>query len=79
MKTKAVGVIVLLLVCAAEAGLLVARINQKQELFELQQVIDRCQNEKIVQLEKEIRILKTDVHLLQYGFEDENEKADNFR
>lgn len=31
-------------------------------------------DKKIEELEKEIRILKTDVHIIQYGFESEEEK-----
>lgn len=31
-------------------------------------------DKKVEELEKEIRILKTDVHVIQYGFESEEEK-----
>lgn len=71
---KRVGIFILLLICMAETGLLAVRIHQKQEMLEHQQAMDKIQNIKIAELEKEIRVLKTDMHVLQYGFEDENER-----
>ena len=45
------------------------------EDFEEQTAVERYeQNKKIEELKKEIRILKTDVHIIQYGFESEEEK-----
>ena len=45
------------------------------EDFENQTAVERYeQNKKIEELEKEIRILKTDMNILQYGFESEEEK-----
>lgn len=40
------------------------------EDFEERTTVERYeQNKKIEELEKEIRILKTDVHVIRYGFE----------
>lgn len=71
--------LLLLLTLAASIGVSIAETHHRQELCELQKLVDAVQNERIADLEKDVRILKTDVHIIQYGFEDEYEKADNSR
>lgn len=44
---------------------------KKQEVLVTQTTVDASQNTRIEQLEKEIRILKTDIMLLQKGAEEE--------
>lgn len=42
------------------------------EEFENQVAVERYENKKkIDELEKEIRVLKTDIDIMQYGFEEE--------
>ena len=51
------------------------KFNLDLEDFQTQVAIERSiQNKKIEELEKEIRILKTDINTIQYGFESEEEK-----
>lgn len=50
---------------------LICDFEDFQELTKLEKIE---QNKKIEELEKEIRILKTDVHIIQYGFESEEGK-----
>lgn len=45
--------------------------RKKQEVLDTQNVVDIRQDIQIEQLEKEIRILKTDMMLLQKGAEEE--------
>lgn len=71
--------LLLLLTIAAGIGVSIAEIHHRQELYELQKLVDTIQNERIADLEKDVRLLKTDVHIIQYGFEDEYEKTDNSR
>ena len=52
----------------------IVRFNLLLEDFQTQVAAEKIiQNEKIEELEKEIRILKTDVHIIQYGFESDKE------
>ena len=45
--------------------------SRKEEAVYTQTTVDASQDNKIEQLEKEIRILKTDIMLLQKGAEEE--------
>lgn len=45
--------------------------SRKEEVRHTQTIVDASQDTKIEQLEKEIRILKTDMMLLQKGAEEE--------
>ena len=46
-------------------------IKRYNELKETAAIEKQLQDEKIKELEKEIRILKTDIHIIQYGYETE--------
>ena len=61
--------ILLVLVAALGIGINVKIISDKKDRLDLQAVRDREQDERIKALEKEVRILKTDVYVLQYGYE----------
>ena len=76
MKKKEVLMWVVLVVfaIAAAIGTNVAKIDYWQNKFDYQTAINEGQSRKIRELEKEIRLLKTDVHILMYGFEDNNER-----
>ena len=51
-------------------GSINVKINSgKKDRIDLQFIRDREQDERIKALEKEIRILKTDMYVLQYGYE----------
>ncbi len=50
---------------------LIVDFEELENEFAAERVI---KDKKIEELEKEIRILKTDVHVIQYGFESEEEK-----
>lgn len=45
--------------------------GRKEEIKCAQATVDANQDDRIEQLEKEIRLLKTDIQLLQNGFEEE--------
>ena len=67
-NTFYVGVILLLL------GLIFLMINFNFNITELKNEISYeniIRDKKIEELEKEIRILKTDIDIMQYGFEEE--------
>ena len=67
-NTFYVGVILLLL------GLIFLMINFNFNITELKNEISYeniIRDKKIEELEKEIRILKTDIDIIQYGFEEE--------
>lgn len=46
-------------------------IKRYNELSEKAAIEKQLQEEKIKELEKEIRILKTDIYIIQYGYENE--------
>lgn len=70
MKKTLILITLYILIIAAATGVNVARITHRQELAEQQKIRDTEQNRKIEALEKELRLLKTDVNILQYGFEE---------
>lgn len=67
-KTSLLAVL-LVLVVALGIGINVKIISDKKDRMDLQLIRDREQDEHIKALEKEIRILKTDMYVLQYGYE----------
>lgn len=67
-KTSLLAVL-LVLVVALAVGINVKIISDKKDRMDLQLIRDREQDERIKALEKEIRILKTDMYVLQYGYE----------
>lgn len=79
MKKTIELIVLLILVVVAGIGANIARISYKTEVQEEQKVINAIVDERIKELEKEIRLLKTDVYVLQYGFEDKDEKTNNSR
>lgn len=80
MKSTKMLLLLTILLAAAAVGMNIARISYKLELREEQKIADVAQNRRIEELEKEVRLLKTDVYILQYGFEGvHSEKADNSR
>lgn len=58
-----------LLFALAGVGLKVKLVTDRQEQNREFEARIQIQDKKIEELQKEIRILKTDVHILQYGFE----------
>ena len=69
-KTSLLAVLLVLAVALA-VGINVEIISDKKDRMDLQLIRDREQDERIKALEKEIRILKTDMYVLQYGYEGE--------
>lgn len=67
-KTSLLAVLLVLAVALA-VGINVKIISDKKDRMDLQLIRDREQDERIKALEKEIRILKTDMYVLQYGYE----------
>lgn len=59
------------LVVALGIALNVHIFQNRKDRLDLQVVRDRAQDERIEALEKEVRILKTDIYVLQYGYEGE--------
>lgn len=47
--------------------------NRHEETLAAQQIVDIDQNKRTEALEKEVRLLKTDLHILQYGIEENKE------
>lgn len=45
--------------------------SRKEEVRNAQATVDAKQDIRLEQLEKDMRIMKTDVHILQYGVTDE--------
>ena len=79
MKKTIELIVLLILAVVAAIGINIARISYRTEMYEEQKAINAVLNERIEELEKEIRLLKTDVYVLQYGFEDKDEKTNNSR
>ena len=52
-------------------GLEMASLQQQKELYALEQICDAAMTQRIEALEKEIRVLKMDLYIMQNGFEDE--------
>jgi hypothetical protein len=67
-KTSLLAVL-LALVVALAIGVNVKIVSDKKDRVDLQLIRDKTQNERIQALEKEVRILKTDLYVLQYGYE----------
>lgn len=60
--------LLILLALAAAIGTNVAKIDYWQSKFDYQTVINEEQSRQIEELQKEVRILKTDIYIIQYGF-----------
>ena len=60
--------LLILLALAAAIGTNVAKIDYWQSKFDYQTVINEEQSRRIEELQKEVRILKTDIYIIQYGF-----------
>ena len=70
MKKTLWLLLLILLAIAAAIGVNVARISHIHEQKIEQQIRDDMQNARIEALEKEVRILKTDLYFLQNGYEE---------
>lgn len=79
MRGCFIAVVILLLAIIADICLNIQDMNMRDEMCVAQKITDAEQTAAIVALEKEVRLLKTDVHIIQYGFEDRDEKTDNTR
>ena len=74
MRQTAILASLTVIIAALGIALNVHIFQNRKDRLDLQAVRDREQNERIEALEKEIRILKTDIYVLQYGYEgEENE------
>lgn len=60
--------LLILLALAAAIGTNVAKIDYWQNKFDYQTAINEEQSRQIKELQKEVRILKTDIYIIQYGF-----------
>ena len=70
MKKTLWLLLLILLAIAAAIGVNVTRISHIHEQKIEQQIRDDVQNARIEALEKEVRILKTDLYFLQNGYEE---------
>ena len=50
-------------------GLIASSHSEKKEKLSAQQIVDTEQSKRIEELEKEIRLLKSDIDILMYGYE----------
>ena len=74
MRQTAILASLTVIIAALGIALNVHIFQNRKDRLDLQAARDREQNERIEALEKEIRILKTDIYVLQYGYEgEENE------
>ena len=74
MRQTAILASLTVIIAALGIVLNVHIFQNRKDRLDLQAARDREQNERIEALEKEIRILKTDIYVLQYGYEgEENE------
>lgn len=63
--------LMLLLLAVACVGIKVRFVTDKNSRLAELEAQNKMQDRQIMELQKEIRILKTDIHILQYGFEGE--------
>lgn len=70
MKKTLWLLLLILLAIAAAIGVNVTRISHIHEQKIERQIRDDVQNARIEALEKEVRILKTDLYFLQNGYEE---------
>lgn len=70
MKRIVLLSLLLLVTIVLAVGVNGAIIQHRRGIIINQQITDTAQNERIEALEKEIRILKTDIRILQNGFEE---------
>ncbi len=63
--------LMLLLLAVVCIGIKVRFVTDKNSRLAELEAQNKMQDRQIMELQKEIRILKTDVHILQYGFEGE--------
>ena len=70
MKDNLAVIVLWVLMFAALLGLCVFATDRQTELNEAQRIVDTKQTECIKELQKEIRLLKTDIQILQYGYEE---------
>ena len=79
MRGCFIVVVILLLAVALDICLNIQNMSMRDEMCMAQKITDAEQTAAIAALKKEVRLLKTDVHIIQYGFEDRDEKTDNTR
>lgn len=70
LKKLQLLLILFILTCYASIGIYVARISHMHTQKIEQQIRDDVQDARIEALEKEIRVLKTDLYFLQNGYEE---------
>lgn len=70
MKNLATLVILALMFVAADIGLNITFISKRDEIAAYQKASYTQETARIEALEKEVRLLKTDVQLLQHGYEE---------
>ena len=68
---KNIGLVLYGLGVALLIGLEMASLQQQKELYALEQICDTATTQRIEALEKEMRVLKMDLYIMQNGFEDE--------
>lgn len=72
-KTTILAALVVL-VAALGIALNVRIFQNHRDRIDLQQLRDTEQDKRIEEMEKEIRLLKTDLQVLKYGFKEEDEE-----
>ena len=63
----------LLLMAVACIGIKVRFVTDRSSRLAELEIQNMIQDRQIMELEKEVRILKTDMHILMYGFEGDND------
>ena len=68
MAKASILVVLLILLSALGIGIQAHKVQYKKDRNEQQYMLDLEQNRRIQELEKEVRILKTDLLIIQNGF-----------
>ena len=68
-KELIIGIIVCLFLAVTSVGIKVKLTIDRQEHYRELEAYNTIQDKRIEQLEKEVRLLKTDLYIVQNGFE----------
>ena len=73
MNKTALLMVLFVLVLSLAVGINVKIIQDRKDIKDLQTLTNIEQDKRIEALEKEVRVLKTDLQVLKYGFKEDEE------
>ena len=74
MNKTALLMVLFVLILSLAVGINVRIIQDRKDIKDLQTLSNIEQDKRIEALEKEVRVLKTDLQVLKYGFKEEDEE-----